>query len=282
MKLVECPRDAMQGLHEFITTKVKVDYINQLLKVGFDTIDFGSFVSPKTIPQLRDTGEVLTKLDLEDSQSNLLAIVANTRGALDACNFEEIGFLGFPFSISETFQKRNINSTIQESFQKLADIQNICLRNNKQLVVYFSMAFGNPYGDEWSTHIVAHWVAKLLKELDITTLSLSDTIGVSNPEIIEFLFSKLIPEFPTVEIGAHLHSTPDTWEEKVAAAYKFGCKRFDSAINGLGGCPMATGSLTGNIATENVIKYLTDNGIQNNVNKEELSTSLKMAQTVFS
>ena len=246
----------MQGISEYIPAETKAEYINALLRVGFDTIDFGSFVSHKAIPQLRDTADVLNRLDLEKTNSSLLAIVANERGATDACNFEEITYLGFPFSISETFQKRNINSTISESYRRLSAVREICFKHNKKLVTYFSMAFGNPYGDEWSTYIVAHWAEKLLKDLEIKILSLSDTIGTSNRENIQFLFEKLIPEFPEVEFGAHLHTTPQAWEEKVDAAFKAGCRRFDSAIKGYGGCPMAEDQLTGNMATENLLLYL--------------------------
>jgi len=281
MKIVECPRDAMQGLHDYIPADVKANYINALLRVGFDTIDFGSFVSPKAIPQLRDTAEVLGKLNLDSSDSKLLAIVANERGANDACNFEEIDYLGFPFSISETFQQRNINSSIAESFKRLAAVREICFKNNKRMVTYFSMAFGNPYGDEWSPYIVAHWAEKLMNELDIKILSLSDTIGTSNKENITFLFEKLIPEFPEVEFGAHLHTTPNAWQEKVSAAYDSGCRRFDSAIKGYGGCPMAADALTGNMPTENLLLYLKDNNIENTIDYAMFDHSMKEASSVF-
>jgi hydroxymethylglutaryl-CoA lyase len=281
MKIVECPRDAMQGLHDYIPADIKAHYINSLLRVGFDTIDFGSFVSPKAIPQLRDTAEVLGKLNLESSNSKLLAIVANERGANDACNFEEIDYLGFPFSISETFQQRNINSSIAESFERLANVREICFKNNKRLVTYFSMAFGNPYGDEWSPYIVAHWAEKLMNELDIKILSLSDTIGTSNKENIKFLFEKLIPEFPEVEFGAHLHTTPNAWLEKVSAAYDSGCRRFDSAIKGYGGCPMAADALTGNMPTENLLLYLKDNNVENTIDYAMFDHSMKQAMSVF-
>lgn len=281
MKIIECPRDAMQGLHDYIPADVKANYINALLRVGFDTIDFGSFVSPKAIPQLRDTAEVLGKLNLDHTNSKLLAIVANERGAHDACNFEEISYLGFPFSISETFQKRNINSTISESFKRLAAVREICVKHNKQLVTYFSMAFGNPYGDEWSPHIVAHWAEKLLGELEVKILSLSDTIGTSNRENIAFLFEKLTPEFPEVEFGAHLHTTPDAWHEKVDAAYEAGCRRFDAAIKGYGGCPMADDELTGNMPTENLLLYLKDNNISSAIDYAMFDHCMKEATTVF-
>jgi hydroxymethylglutaryl-CoA lyase len=280
VKLIECPRDAMQGLHDFIPTKIKANYINQLLKVGFDTIDFGSFVSPKAIPQLKDTAEVLNLLDLSNTKSKLLAIVANQRGAKDACNFEEINYLGFPFSISETFQQRNTNSSIIESLTRVEDIQNLCVKSNKELVVYISMAFGNPYGDLWNSDIVIEW-SKKLSDLGVQIIALSDTTGVSNPENISYLFNNTIPEFTDVEIGAHLHTTPATWEEKVNAAYSSGCKRFDGAIKGFGGCPMATDDLTGNMATEHLITYLNENNIEIDLNLNEFKNSLTKAMDVF-
>ena len=254
IKIVECPRDAMQVIHEFIPTATKAAYINTLLKVGFDTIDFGSFVSPKAIPQLKDTAEVLAQLDLSETSSNLLAIVANQRGAEDAANFEEIQYLGYPFSISETFQQRNTNSSIEQSLGRVEAIQELCVKHNKELVTYISMGFGNPYGDLFHEDIVASWINRL-RELDLKIFALSDTIGVSEPKIISRLFSVLIKEYPSLEIGAHLHTTPDTWKEKVDAAYKNGCRRFDGAILGFGGCPMAADDLTGNMATENLVDY---------------------------
>jgi len=280
VKLIECPRDAMQGLHDFIPTATKATYINQLLKVGFDTIDFGSFVSPKAIPQLKDTAEVLNQLDLSNTKSKLLSIVANQRGAIDACNFEEINYLGFPFSISETFQQRNTNSSIEESLIRVADIQNLCSKNNKKLVVYISMAFGNPYGDLWNSDIVIEWTKKLA-DLGVEIIALSDTTGVSNPENISYLFSNTIPEFKNIEIGAHLHTTPDTWSEKVTAAYNSGCMRFDGAIKGFGGCPMATDDLTGNMATENLIQYFNQNKIELGLNNVEFEQSMLDALKVF-
>tara|TARA_B100000809_G_scaffold66180_1_gene62874 strand:- start:230 stop:1081 length:852 start_codon:yes stop_codon:yes gene_type:complete len=280
VKLIECPRDAMQGLHDFIPTTSKATYINQLLKVGFDTIDFGSFVSPKAIPQLKDTAAVLNLLDLTSTKSKLLSIVANQRGATDACNFEEIDYLGFPFSISETFQQRNTNSSIEESLIRVADIQNLCSKNNKKLVVYISMAFGNPYDDLWNSDIVIEWTKKLAN-LGVEIIALSDTTGVSNPEKISYLFSNIIPEFKNIEIGAHLHTTPDTWSEKVNAAYQSGCLRFDGAIKGFGGCPMATDDLTGNMATENLIQYFKENNIETGLNQNEFNQSMLDALKVF-
>jgi len=280
LRLIECPRDAMQGIHDFIPTEKKVAYINAILKCGFDTVDFGSFVSPKAIPQMRDTAEVLRELNLSGTKSRLLAIIANTRGAEDAVAFDEITYLGFPFSISETFQQRNANSSIAESLKRVEEIQSLCMQKKKQLVIYISMAFGNPYGDTWSSDIAIDWVKKL-SGLGITTFALSDTIGVSNPENITYLFSSLIPAFPQLEIGAHLHTTPDTWEEKVEAAYNAGCRRFDSAIKGYGGCPMATDKLTGNMPTENLLAYFNKKGILTGVHSNAFSDSMKVAQLTF-
>jgi len=280
IKLIECPRDAMQGLHDFIPTATKAAYINQLLKVGFDTIDFGSFVSPKAIPQLKDTAEVLSKLDLSATKSKLLAIIANTRGANDAVLFEEIDYLGFPFSISETFQQRNTNSSISQSLKTVEEVQSLCVKHNKKLVVYISMAFGNPYGDKWNSNIVINWTKKLA-DLGIEIIALSDTIGVSNKENISYLFSNIIPEFATVEIGAHLHTTLDTWKEKIVAAYENGCRRFDGAIKGFGGCPMATDKLTGNMPTENLVHYFNEINVNTNIDTIEFEKSLLAANKVF-
>ncbi len=282
MKIIECPRDAMQGIHEFIPTQVKIDYLNQLLKVGFDTLDFGSFVSPKAIPQLKDTAEVLSKLELETTQTKLLAIVANTRGAIDACEHEEINFLGYPFSISETFQKRNTNATIEESLTRVAEIQNLCIKHNKQLVLYISMAFGNPYGETWHPDIAIQWSERLKREMDIQILALSDTIGVSNPENIKAIFEAVMSELPEVEFGAHLHTTPDKWEEKIEAAYNAGCRRFDGALKGYGGCPMAADDLTGNMPTENMLAWFERSEIKTGVHQEHLSTALNSALKIFS
>lgn len=280
LKLIECPRDAMQGLHDFIPTKVKTDYINQLLKVGFDTIDFGSFVSPKAIPQLKDTAAVLAGLEL-NTHTKLLAIVANKRGAEDACNFEEINYLGYPFSISETFQQRNTNSSIDESLVRVEEIQHLCLKHHKKLVVYISMAFGNPYGDPWNGEVAANWSRKLSSDLGVEILALSDTIGVSNGENITDLFTGLIQELPQVEFGAHLHSTPDSVLEKVSAAYLAGCRRFDAAIKGFGGCPMAADDLTGNMPTEGMKAYFDQHKIGTNLDEEEFEKAMRMAINVF-
>lgn len=280
LHLVECPRDAMQGLHTFIDTDKKAAYINQLLKCGFHTIDFGSFVSPKAIPQLRDTAEVLSKLNLSTTQSKLLAIVANVRGAEDAVKFDEIAFLGYPFSISETFQLRNTNATIAESLKRVEEMQTLCVNSNKELVVYISMAFGNPYGDAWNADVAIHWT-KQLSDLGIKVIALADTIGVSNPENIKYLFSNVIPEFPEVTIGAHLHTTPETWREKVEAAWNSGCRRFDSAVKGLGGCPMATDKLTGNMPTEKVLQFLNENNIKTGIDSIHFAESMLMAGNTF-
>ena len=275
--IIECPRDAMQGIKEFIPTKNKIEYINQLLKVGFDTIDFGSFVSPKAIPQLKDTAEVLEGLNLSSTSSKLLSIIANTRGANDACNFEEINYLGFPLSVSEQFQNRNTNKSIIESLNIVEEIQNLSVKNNKKLVVYLSMAFGNPYGENYHPNIVAELTEKL-HQLDVGIVALSDTIGVSDPINIAPLFSTLIKEYPTIEFGAHFHTTPDKWEEKVDSAYQNGCRRFDTAIKGFGGCPMAKDDLTGNMPTEKLITYFTEDL---KLNKDEFEKSLELSNSIF-
>ncbi len=277
MKVIECPRDAMQGIVDFIPTAQKAGYINQLLKVGFDTIDFGSFVSPKAIPQLKDTAEVLAKLDLSTTSSKLLAIIANTRGAKDACNFEEINYLGFPLSVSEQFQQRNTKKSIAEALHTVEEVQNLALQHNKEMLVYLSMAFGNPYGETYHPDIVAELTEKL-HQLEIKTVALSDTIGVSAPENIAPLFSTLIQEYPNIEFGAHFHTTPDKWEEKVAAAYENGCRRFDSALKGFGGCPMAADALTGNMPTEKLITYFTEDL---GLDKQELEKSLALSGSIF-
>ncbi|WP_452231969.1 hydroxymethylglutaryl-CoA lyase [Lacinutrix sp. MEBiC02595] len=256
VKVIECPRDAMQGIKEFIPTALKVQYIQSILRVGFDTVDFGSFVSPKAIPQMVDTAEVLAQLDLSKTTSKLLSIVANLRGAEAACQHPEIDYLGYPFSISENFQMRNTHKTIAQSVLILQDILDVAHKHNKQVVVYISMGFGNPYGDPWNVEIVGEWTERLSK-MGVKILSLSDTVGTSNPENINYLFSNLIPKYPEIEFGAHLHTTPSSWHEKVDAAYKAGCRRFDGAIQGFGGCPMAKDELTGNMPTEKVLSYLT-------------------------
>lgn len=258
IKIIECPRDAMQGIKtHFIPTELKASYINSLLKVGFDTVDFGSFVSPKAIPQMRDTAQVLSKLELSNTKSKLLAIVANVRGATDAAQFEEIDYLGYPFSISENFQMRNTHKTIAQSIDILQEILEIASKNRKEVVAYLSMGFGNPYGDPWNVGIVSEWTEKL-SSMGVKILSLSDTVGSSTPEVIGYLFSHLIPKYPKIEFGAHLHTTPTKWHEKIDAAYKSGCSRFDGAIKGYGGCPMAKDELTGNMPTEKMISYFTE------------------------
>ena len=281
VKVIECPRDAMQGIKEyFIDTSLKAKYINKLLKVGFDTIDFGSFVSPKAIPQMRDTAAVLSQLDLDNTNSKLLAIVANQRGASDACQFEEIDYLGYPFSISETFQLRNTNATISESMKRLASIQELCQQKHKQLVVYVSMGFGNPYGDPWNVEIVQKWV-DLLADMGIKILSLSDTIGVANKSTIEYLFSNLIPPYPDVEFGAHFHTKPDEWEEKIDTAFQHGCRRFDGAIKGYGGCPMAKDDLTGNMPTEKMLSYFPKQNVDLGLDMNTFAEAMLMTNDVF-
>jgi hydroxymethylglutaryl-CoA lyase len=278
MKIIECPRDAMQGISDFIPTEKKVAYLNALLKVGFDTLDFGSFVSPKAIPQMKDTADVLSQLN--DSKTKLLAIVANQRGADDACAFERIDYLGYPFSVSETFQQRNSNKSIGQSLSIVEDLQSSCQKHGKQLVVYLSMAFGNPYGEHWHEDIVAKW-GKKLSELDVKTLALSDTIGVSNPSNIERLFSLLISEYPKVEWGAHLHTHPESWREKVETAYNSGCRRFDGAIKGFGGCPMAKDDLVGNMPTEKLVSFTQEKKIETGVNTLAFESAYNKAIDTF-
>ena len=280
MKIIECPRDAMQGLHDFIPTTEKVRYLNALLKVGFDTLDFGSFVSPKAIPQMRDTADVLGQLKLEDATTKLLAIVANRRGALSAASFAEVDVLGYPFSISETFQLRNTNATIEESLDRVKGIQEICLQNNKTLLIYISMGFGNPYGDYWNVEIVQKWVEQLAK-LDITIFQLSDTIGVAEPANIEYLFKNLIPANSNIEIGAHFHTTQDTWEEKIVAAYENGCRRFDGTIRGYGGCPMAQNKLVGNMPSENLVAFAKDRNIATGLDLDSYYDAMKISGQIL-
>ncbi|MFY0592214.1 hydroxymethylglutaryl-CoA lyase [Roseivirga sp.] len=280
MKIIECPRDAMQGLHEFIPTDKKAAYINQLLEVGFDTIDFGSFVSPKAIPQLSDTAAVLDKLDLSKSNSKLLAIIANLRGATDAVQHGQIDYLGFPLSISEQFQKRNTNKTVEQALEALAEIQNLCLKSGKTLITYISMGFGNPYGEEFNEEIVAEFVEKL-NAMDAKVVSLSDTIGIAEPALIERVFAHSIATYPQIEFGAHFHSTPEKTYEKLSAALKAGCKRFDAAIKGFGGCPMADDDLTGNIATEKLLSFLAEQKVVTNLDMDAFQKSMIMSADVF-
>jgi hydroxymethylglutaryl-CoA lyase len=281
VKIIECPRDAMQGIKShFIPTEAKAKYINSLLRVGFDTIDFGSFVSPKAIPQMRDTAAVLSKLDLSKTDSKLLAIVANVRGANDASQFEEIDYLGFPFSISENFQMRNTGKTIQQSVESLDEILNIAVKTNKKVVAYLSMGFGNPYGDIWNIDVVAQWTEKLSK-MGVEILSLSDTIGVADGKTISYLFKNLIPQYPKIEFGAHLHTTPTTWHEKVDAAFKAGCLRFDGAIKGFGGCPMAKDDLTGNMPTEKLLSYFTQQKAVTDLSAMSFESAYNKALDIF-
>lgn len=271
----------MQGLHEYIPAKIKAEYINLLLQVGFDTIDFGSFVSPKAVPQLRDTAEVLDMLDLSVSDSKLLAIVANTRGVEEARKYDQINYLGFPFSISETFQQRNTNSSIAQSLGTVSEILNACDKSGKKAVIYLSMAFGNPYGDEWNNEIAEHWTNELVK-IGVETISLSDTTGVSTPEKIQYLFKHLKTQFPKTELGVHLHSNPASSQEKLEAAWESGCRRFDSALKGYGGCPMATDSLTGNIATEGLISFLEERNEATRLNMEKWNQAMAFSTNIFS
>ena len=280
VKVIECPRDAMQGIKDFIPTEKKVQYIQSLLRVGFDTIDFGSFVSPKAIPQMVDTAKVLEQLDLSKTESKLLAIIANTRGAQDASVHQQIDYLGYPFSISENFQMRNTHKTIAQSVVTLNEILEISAKTNKEVVVYISMGFGNPYGDPWNVEIVGEWTERL-NNMGVKILSLSDTIGSSNPENISYLFSNLIPKYPDIEFGAHLHTTPTSWFEKVDAAFKSGCKRFDGAIQGFGGCPMAKDELTGNMPTEKLLSYFTQKKVSN-LNALSFESAYNEATKIFS
>lgn len=280
LKIIECPRDAMQGLHDFVPTDLKANYINAILQCGFDTVDFGSFVSPKAIPQMRDTAEVLSKLDL-NTDSKLLAIVANERGSEEAASFEEINYLGYPFSVSEEFQKRNTNSTIEESLIRVEAIQTICKKSNKQLVVYLSMGFGNPYGEHWDAELVQKWSEILYSKFDIKILALSDTIGKANPEIVKYLFSELIPALPNVEFGAHLHTRLENAKSLVEAAFLAGCRRFDGAIKGYGGCPMATDALTGNMPTEIMLDWFNENNIQTSIDDNKFNNAVLKSSSIF-
>lgn len=278
LKIIECPRDGMQGMHDFVPTDLKIEYINKLLEVGFDTIDFGSFVSPKAIPQMRDTAEVLAGLN--KSTTKLLAIIANVRGAEDAVKHQAITYLGYPFSISETFQKRNTNATIQESLVNLNTIQQLTQNAGKKLVVYISMGFGNPYGDEWNVDYAAVWIDKI-QSMGVEIISLADTVGVAKEADISYLFEGVIQKFPKVEFGAHLHTTPSNWQNKLAAAYDAGCRRFDTAIRGFGGCPMATDKLTGNLATENAVQYLSGKLKNLTIDIQKLNDCILFSNRIF-
>ncbi|PTR01335.1 hydroxymethylglutaryl-CoA lyase [Mucilaginibacter yixingensis] len=278
--LTECPRDAMQGLKTFVPTELKAEYINLLLKVGFDTIDFGSFVSPKAIPQMADTAQVLEQLDMDSTQSKLLAIIANYRGGGDAASHEQITYLGYPFSISETFQQRNTNSGIAQSFELVKQLQDLCAKKNKQLLVYLSMGFGNPYGDDWTAQIVLDWAGKLAEE-GIRFIALSDTVGAATPQQISELYPQLTTNLPNVNIGLHLHATPESLQEKIAAAWQSGCRKLDTAIKGYGGCPMAKDDLTGNIATEQVLAYLQQQNINTGLNMQAFAKAMAFSSRIF-
>jgi hydroxymethylglutaryl-CoA lyase len=280
VKIIECPRDAMQGIRDWIPTKEKAQFIQSLLRCGFDTIDFGSFVSPKAIPQMKDTSELLSLLDLSSTDSKLLAIVANTRGAQDAVMYNEIDYLGYPFSISENFQMRNTHKTIAQSIETLQEILNLADSKNKEVVAYLSMGFGNPYGDPWNVDIVGEWTEKL-SNMGVKILSLSDTVGSSTPDIITYLFSELITKYPSIEFGAHLHTTPTKWHEKVSAAYLAGCRRFDGAIQGFGGCPMAKDDLTGNMPTEKMLSYFTAEKAATNISPMSFESAYNEASKIF-
>ena len=280
IKLIECPRDAMQGWKNFIPTQKKIAYINQLLKVGFHTIDFGSFVSEKAIPQMADTKEVIGQLSIGNSKTKLLAIIANVRGATEASVYDSITYLGFPFSISQTFQLRNTNSTIEQSFDHVKEMKNICDKSNKELVIYISMAFGNPYNDDYNEDIVLKWIEKLAGE-GIGIISLADTVGVAEPAQVSSVTKKVIDAFPQTEIGVHLHSTNKNREQKIDAALQAGCKRFDGALKGIGGCPMANDELVGNMDTELMIAYFKELGYCKEINNEALVESIRLAGEIF-
>ncbi len=280
LKIIECPRDAMQGIKTFIPTKDKIRYIQSLLDVGFDTIDFGSFVSPKAIPQMRDTAQVLAGLDLSNTNTKLLAIVANMRGVNDAVQFEQIDYLGYPFSLSEIFQMRNTSKTIGQSCDLLQQIMDTAEKHHKKVNVYFSMGFGNPYGDPWNEEIVEYWVERVY-HLGVRLISLSDTVGTADPESIKRIFSHLIPKYPDIEFGAHLHTHPKSWYDKVDAAYQGGCRRYDSAIKGFGGCPMAKDELVGNLPTEKLLSYFAQNQIDTGIRTTAFENAYNEAQRIF-
>lgn len=280
IKLIECPRDAMQGWKAFIPTEQKVRYINALLQVGFDTIDFGSFVSPKVIPQMADTKEVIRKLDMVAGNTKLLAIVANVRGAEEAIVFDEITYLGFPFSISPTFQMRNTNSSMEDSLKRVEEIRDMCTKHGKQLVIYLSMGFGNPYGDPYNEEVLLYWTNEMVNR-GIEIISLSDTVGVATPRQISFACETLLPQYPQIEFGVHLHSRPSNWEDKIAAAYNAGCHRFDGALKGIGGCPMADDDLIGNMNTEWMISFFKTQASLPQLNFEALQNSLTIAGEIF-
>ena len=280
IKIIDCPRDAMQGLKEFIPTEKKVIYLNQLLKVGFDTLDFGSFVSPKAIPQLRDTAKVVDNLNLDSSKTKLLSIIVNKRGAIEASEFDKITYLGYPFSISKTFQQKNTNSTLNDSIKNIYDIQNIANKKKKRLVIYIAMGFGNPYLDEWNISIVYRWV-EVLNDMGIKTIIFSDTVGISTKSKIENVFTQVMPDFKEIEFGAHFHTKPKSWKEKIETAYKHGCKRFDGALKGFGGCPMSGYGLVGNMPTENIIEFMKNKNEKLGLNEEELMKSMEMSTSFF-
>ena len=281
IKIVECSRDAMQGIKQFIPSKVKLDYLQSVLSVGFDVVDFGSFVSKRAIPQMSDSSYIIDNLDLSNTKSKLLAIVANKRGALEACSHSLLNFIGFPFSISEIFQMRNTNKTVNESFEELKSIKEIAENNNKKLVVYLSMGFGNPYGEPWNFQIVEEWIEKL-NRLEIEIISLSDTIGTADPNDINKIFSNLIPKYMKIEFGAHFHTKPDEWFNKIDLAYNAGCRRFDGAIKGFGGCPMAKDELTGNLPTEKLISFFNSKGLKTNINSLNFESCYNNTINLFS
>lgn len=279
IRIIDCPRDAMQGIKPFIPTEQKVKFIQTLLQVGFDVLDCGSFVSPHAIPQMKDTGKVIERLNLDNTKTQLLVIIANYRGAKDAIQYPQIDYLGFPFSISETFQQRNTNATREEAFDRIREIQNLAQQYDKQMVVYFSMCFGNPYGDLWHPDIITYW-ANRFKEIGIKIISLSDTIGIGNPELIGQTVTAMRSSFTDIEFGLHLHTHPDTWKEKIETAYAHGCRRFDGALQGYGGCPMAQDELIGNMPTEFLLQYFKEKNLYQ-YSSEHLNAALDIAQKIY-
>ena len=280
IKIIECPRDAMQGIKKWIPSKDKLSYIQSVLSVGFDIVDFGSFVSPRSIPQMKDTQFIIENIDLSSTSSKLLAIVANERGALDACKYPSISFLGYPFSISETFQMRNTNKSISESILELKKIKSFCMKNHKELVVYLSMGFGNPYGEPWNYEIVEKWI-DILDQIEIKVISISDTTGQAKTNDIKKIYSSLIPKYNNIEFGAHFHTLPNHWFNKINSAYESGCRRFDGAILGFGGCPMAKDELTGNIPTEKLLSYFNTIGQKINIDPLNFETCYNDALKLF-
>ncbi|TVR80990.1 MAG: hydroxymethylglutaryl-CoA lyase [Chitinophagaceae bacterium] len=280
IKIIECPRDAMQGIKQYIPVADKVRYLQSLIEVGFDTLDCGSFVNPKAVPQMADTAKVLDSLDLDKSETEISVIVANVRGSQEAVKFSMVDILGFPFSVSETFQYRNTNASIEEAFLRIEAIQRLCVIHNKKMLIYISMGFGNPYGDPWEPEVVGDWVRKL-KELGIKDFSIADTVGLADKESIKYIFSYLTKEFEDLNFSAHFHTSPDNWREKIEAAHQSGCQIFEGAIKGFGGCPMAKDELVGNMPTENIIEYFHEKDIPLNLSRQALEKAISLSLDIF-